>query len=125
GAITREEIQSLLMNFFRPEFLNRVDDIVVFQALAPAQIQDIVKLVLAELSARLEKQLELKLTVTDEATAYLAAAGFDPAFGARPLKRLIVHTVETLLGKKLVAGEIKSGDVVQVVLRQGQIALAN
>ncbi|MEG1914167.1 MAG: AAA family ATPase [Acidaminococcaceae bacterium] len=125
GAITREEIQSLLMNFFRPEFLNRVDDIVVFQALAPAQIQDIVKLVLTELSARLEKQLELKLTVTDEATAYLAAAGFDPAFGARPLKRLIVHTVETLLGKKLVAGEIKSGDVVQVVLRQGQIALAN
>ena len=116
GAMDREKIQQMLMNFFRPEFLNRVDDIVVFKPLQAEQIKEIVKLVLRELGDRLNKQLELTLTYTDEAVAFLAKAGFDPAFGARPLKRLIVHTVENILGKKIVAGEIKNGDKVEVVL---------
>lgn len=116
GSIDREKIQQMLMNFFRPEFLNRVDDIVVFKPLQAEQIKEIVKLVLRELGDRLNKQLELTLTYTDEAVAFLAKAGFDPAFGARPLKRLIVHTVENILGKKIVAGEIKNGDKVEVVL---------
>lgn len=107
GSMDREKIQQMLMNFFRPEFLNRVDDIVVFKPLQAEQIKEIVKLVLRELGDRLNKQLELTLTYTDEAVAFLAKAGFDPAFGARPLKRLIVHTVENILGKKIVAGEIK------------------
>ncbi len=116
GSMDREKIQQMLMNFFRPEFLNRVDDIVVFKPLQAEQIKEIVKLVLHELGDRLNKQLELTLTYTDEAVAFLAKAGFDPAFGARPLKRLIVHTVENILGKKIVAGEIKNGDKVEVVL---------
>lgn len=116
GSMDREKIQQMLMNFFRPEFLNRVDDIVVFKPLQAEQIKEIVKLVLHELGERLNKQLELTLTYTDEAVAFLAKAGFDPAFGARPLKRLIVHTVENILGKKIVAGEIKNGDKVEVVL---------
>lgn len=116
GSMDREKIQQMLMNFFRPEFLNRVDDIVVFKPLQAEQIKEIVKLVLRELGDRLNKQLELTLTYTDEAVAFLAKAGFDPAFGARPLKRLIVHTVENILGKKVVAGEIKNGDKVEVVL---------
>ena len=116
GSMDREKIQQMLMNFFRPEFLNRVDDIVVFKPLQAEQIKKIVKLVLKELGDRLNKQLELTLTYTDEAVAFLAKAGFDPAFGARPLKRLIVHTVENILGKKIVAGEIKNGDKVEVVL---------
>lgn len=116
GSMDREKIQQMLMNFFRPEFLNRVDDIVVFNPLQAEQIKEIVKLVLRELGDRLNKQLELTLTYTDEAVAFLAKAGFDPAFGARPLKRLIVHTVENILGKKIVAGEIKNGDKVEVVL---------
>ncbi|WP_337365316.1 ATP-dependent chaperone ClpB [Phascolarctobacterium succinatutens] len=116
GSMDREKIQQMLMNFFRPEFLNRVDDIVVFKPLQAEQIKEIVKLVLCELGDRLNKQLELTLTYTDEAVAFLAKAGFDPAFGARPLKRLIVHTVENILGKKIVAGEIKNGDKVEVVL---------
>ena len=116
GSMDREKIQQMLMNFFRPEFLNRVDDIVVFKPLQAEQIKGIVKLVLRELGDRLNKQLELTLTYTDEAVAFLAKAGFDPAFGARPLKRLIVHTVENILGKKIVAGEIKNGDKVEVVL---------
>lgn len=123
GKMEREDIQKMLMNFFRPEFLNRVDDIVVFKPLQAEQIKDIVKLVLSELSARLLKQLEIKLTATDEAVSYLAEAGFDPAFGARPLKRLIVHTVENALGRKIVAGEIKNGDSVEIILENGSIGV--
>ena len=123
GQISREEIQNLLMNFFRPEFLNRVDDIVVFHALGQGQIKDIVRLVLEELGERLNNQLELKLSYTEEAVEYLAAAGFDVSFGARPLKRLIVHTVETILGKKIVAGEIKNGESIKVILKNGNIDL--
>ena len=123
GQISREEIQNLLMNFFRPEFLNRVDDIVVFHALGQGQIKDIVRLVLEELGERLNNQLELKLSYTEEAVEYLAAAGFDISFGARPLKRLIVHTVETILGKKIVAGEIKNGESIKVILKNGHIDL--
>ena len=121
GSMDREKLQQMLMNFFRPEFLNRVDDIVVFKPLQAEQIKEIVKLVLKELGERLNKQLELTLTYTDEAVAYLAKAGFDLAFGARPLKRLIVHTVENILGKKIVAGEIKNGERVEVVLADDAI----
>ena len=121
GQMDREKIQQMLMNFFRPEFLNRVDDIVTFKPLQQEQIKDIVKLVLHELGERLNKQLELTLTATDEAVSFLAQAGFDPAFGTRPLKRLIVHTVENILGRKIVAGEIKNGEKAEVVLRNGAI----
>ncbi|MCD8199143.1 MAG: ATP-dependent chaperone ClpB [Phascolarctobacterium sp.] len=116
GVISREEVQQMLMNFFRPEFLNRVDDIVVFKPLQAEQIKDIVKMVLNELAARLARQLEIRLTATDAAVDHLAKAGFDPAFGARPLKRLIVHTVETILGRKIVTGEIKNGSTAEVIL---------
>ena len=121
GNMDREALQRMLLSCFRPEFLNRVDDIVTFKALQAEQIKAIVKLVLRELSGRLAKQLDINLTASDEAVAYLAEAGFDPAFGARPLKRLIVHTVENLLGRKIVAGSIKSGANIEVVLRDGNI----
>jgi ATP-dependent Clp protease ATP-binding subunit ClpB len=94
---------------------------VVINALQPEQIKEIVKLILNNLGARLNKQLEMKLTATEEAVAYLAKAGFDPAFGARPLKRLIVHTVENVLSQKLVAGEVGNGDSVEVYLNKGQV----
>ena len=124
GNIERDDVQQMLMNFFRPEFLNRVDDIVVFKPLQAEQIKDIVKLVLKELAERLAKQLEIKLTASDEAIAHLASAGFDPAFGARPLKRLIVHTVENLLARKIVAGEIKNGDAIEVIMNGENVDVA-
>lgn len=124
GNIDRDDVQQMLMNFFRPEFLNRVDDIVVFKPLQAEQIKDIVKLVLKELAERLAKQLEIKLTASDEAVAHLASAGFDPAFGARPLKRLIVHTVENLLARKIVAGEIKNGDSIEVFMNGENVDVA-
>ena len=121
GDKVQETTMKALREFLRPEFLNRVDDIVTFKPLQQEQIKDIVKLVLHELGERLNKQLELTLTATDEAVSFLAQAGFDPAFGARPLKRLIVHTVENILGRKIVAGEIKNGEKAEVVLRNGAI----
>ena len=124
GNIDRDDVQQMLMNFFRPEFLNRVDDIVVFKPLQAEQIKDIVKLVLKELAERLAKQLEIKLTASEEAIAHLASAGFDPAFGARPLKRLIVHTVENLLARKIVAGEIKNGDFIEVIMNGDNVDVA-
>ncbi len=124
GKIDRDDVQQMLMNFFRPEFLNRVDDIVVFKPLQAEQIKDIVKLVLKELAERLAKQLEIKLTASDEAVAHLASAGFDPAFGARPLKRLIVHTVENLLARKIVAGETKNGDSIEVFMNGENVDVA-
>ena len=124
GNIDRDDVQQMLMNFFRPEFLNRVDDIVVFKPLQAEQIKDIVKLVLKELAERLAKQLEIKLTASDEAVAHLASAGFDPAFGARPLKRLIVHTVENLLARKIVSGEIKNGDSIEVFMNGENVDVA-
>jgi ATP-dependent Clp protease ATP-binding subunit ClpB len=122
GEISHEEVRRLLINSsFRPEFLNRVDDIVVFKPLGEVQIKSIVKLILKQLSDRLHNQMELTLTASDEAVDYLARTGFDPAFGARPLKRLIVHTVETVVSQKIVQGEIKSGDTLEVVLNNGKI----
>ena len=121
GNLPPEEVRELLMTRFRPEFLNRVDDIVVFKALQQDQIKDIVKLILKELGDRLDKQLEIKLSWTDEAVAYLADAGFDPAFGARPLKRLIVQSVENVLSRKIVSGEVKGGDAVEIYMDNGAI----
>lgn len=119
--MSKEEVRQMLLTRFRPEFLNRVDDIVTFKGLQSEQIKDIVKLILKELADRVEKQLEIKVTCTDEAAAYLAKEGFDPQFGARPLKRLIVHSVENVLSHKIVKGEIQSGDKVEICLHNGQI----
>lgn len=111
----------MLMKFFRPEFLNRVDDIVVFKPLGEDQIRSIVRLILGQLGKRLQSQMELTLEATDEAVDALAKEGFDPAFGARPLKRLIVHSVETIVSQKIVQGDIVSGDHLKVVLKNGKI----
>ena len=121
GQISHEEVRSMLMKFFRPEFLNRVDDIVVFKPLEQEQLKNIVQLILHKLGERLHSQMELNLTATDEAVEYLAKTGFDPAFGARPLKRLIVHTVETVVSHKIVQGDIRSGDNIEIVLENGKI----
>ena len=107
-------IKDLLKNYFRPEFLNRIDDIVVFKSLAKEQVKAIAEILLKTLSARLEKQINVKLTWTDEAVTALSEKGFDANFGARPLRRLLTHTVETELSKKIISGEVKEGDTVEI-----------
>lgn len=108
------KVHELLKQYFRPEFLNRVDDIVVFKALQKDQVKDIAKILLARLNERLEKQVKIHLTCTDEALEALADKGFDPQFGARPLRRLITHTVETALSRDIIAGTVREGDTVSI-----------
>src|SRR4029079_6354476 len=98
---------------FRPEFVNRIDEIVVFEPLGREQIQEIVDIQLRVLEARLADR-KLTLRLTDAARAYLAEKGYDPAFGARPLKRLLQREIRDALAVKLLAGEIGEGDEVTV-----------
>ena len=107
-------IKDLLKNYFRPEFLNRIDDIVVFKSLAKDQVKAIAEILLKTLSERLEKQINVKLTWTDKAVAALSEQGFDANFGARPLRRLLTHTVETELSKQIISGAVKDGDTVEI-----------
>lgn len=107
-------VRALLKEYFRPEFLNRVDDTIVFKALAKDDVKRIAAIMLAALGKRLERQVDIELTWSDAALTALADEGFDPDFGARPLRRLLTHTVETALSKKIIAGEIRGGDTVEI-----------
>jgi ATP-dependent Clp protease ATP-binding subunit ClpB len=100
---------------FRPEFLNRVDEIIVFHALSEAHLKDIVKIQLEGLRARLADR-KIALEFSDNALAWLVRTGYDPNFGARPLKRAIQREVENPLAKKLIGGEIRDGQTVSVEL---------
>jgi ATP-dependent Clp protease ATP-binding subunit ClpB len=110
GEKARDEVLQLLKSYFRPEFLNRIDDVVVFHALEAEQVRQIAAILLQRLAARLESQLKLHLEWDEAVLAWLAEEGFDPQFGARPLKRQISRSVETALSRRIVAGEIGEGD---------------
>ena len=113
-------VKELLKEYFRPEFLNRVDDIVVFKGLAREQVKVIAKLLLESLSKRLQHQVGITLSWTEDALELLANQGFEPNFGARPLRRLISHKVETALSKEIIKGEAKEGDVVEIGAEGGE-----
>jgi ATP-dependent Clp protease ATP-binding subunit ClpB len=105
---------------FRPEFVNRIDEIVVFHPLAEDQIANIAKIQLRGLEQRLGK-LEIRLDVEDRALAHVAQAGFDPVYGARPLKRAIQQQIENPLAKEILAGTFGPGDTVHVREKRGEI----
>ena len=109
-----QAVRGLLKEYFRPEFLNRVDDTIVFKGLSKDDVKHIAAIMLAALGKRLERQTDIELTWNDDAIAALAEEGFDPDFGARPLGRLLTHTVETELSKKIIAGDVRGGDVVEL-----------
>jgi ATP-dependent Clp protease ATP-binding subunit ClpB len=107
----RESLMELLKQSFRPEFLNRIDETVIFNRLGKDEISKIVDIQLLHLSKRLaERKITLKLT--NAAKEILAERGYDPLFGARPLKRTIQSDLENPLAKQIIAGTIKEGDVV-------------
>jgi ATP-dependent Clp protease ATP-binding subunit ClpB len=106
-------VMAEVRNFFRPEFINRIDEVVVFHALGDQQVRAIASIQLAQLQARLAKQ-EIHLEFSDAALAEIAAAGFDPVYGARPLKRAIQAQVENPLAKRLLDGSMGTGDTVRV-----------
>jgi ATP-dependent Clp protease ATP-binding subunit ClpB len=106
---------------FRPEFLNRIDEIVVFDALDKEQLADIAELQLERLRARLAER-KLSLELTDAAKEVLAEAGWDPTYGARPLKRALQRLVENPLAQRLLEGEFADGDVIRVDAENGELA---
>jgi ATP-dependent Clp protease ATP-binding subunit ClpB len=110
-------------NHFRPEFVNRIDEIVVFHPLDRANITNIARIQLKGLEERLRK-LEMKLDITDEALKHVAEEGFDPVFGARPLKRAIQQQIENPLAREILAGHYAQGDTIHVREKGGQIVFA-
>jgi len=109
----KEQALEVLRGHFRPEFLNRVDEIVVFHPLTRDELGKIVEIQLGRLRKRLEER-KIELELTDKARDYLAERGYDPSFGARPLKRLIQRELETALGRKIISGEVRDGSHVKV-----------
>jgi ATP-dependent Clp protease ATP-binding subunit ClpB len=112
-ALMRATVLEELRAHFRPEFLNRVDEIIVFHALSEEQLMEIVDIQLARLRSRLAER-RITLVLDDAAKRHLVKAGYDPTYGARPLKRTIQKEVETPLGRKILSGEINDGDTVHV-----------
>ncbi|UYO97317.1 AAA family ATPase [Microbacterium sp. M28] len=111
--VKREQVMSLVRQAFRPEFLNRLDDIVMFQALSEDDLAQIVELTVDQLQARLHER-RLSLAVTPDARSWLAERGYDPLFGARPLRRLIQSEVQNKLATALLSGNVRDGDTVRV-----------
>ncbi|MBR3723298.1 MAG: ATP-dependent chaperone ClpB [Selenomonadaceae bacterium] len=110
----KEAVSSILKEYFRPEFLNRVDDTIVFHGLKEGEIKQIAALLLKNLSRRLEAQRKISLKFTEAALDKLVKEGFDENFGARPLRRLLSHTVETALSKEIIKGAVREGDTVNI-----------
>jgi ATP-dependent Clp protease ATP-binding subunit ClpB len=110
-----EAVQQMVRQAFKPEFVNRLDDIVVFSTLSEEELGEIVELNIDRLSRRLHDR-RLELAVTPDARAWLAERGYDPIYGARPLRRLMQHEIDDRLANALLAGQIRDGDTVLVDL---------
>ncbi|MBN8479514.1 MAG: ATP-dependent chaperone ClpB [Burkholderiales bacterium] len=119
-GVVKIAVMAEVKSSFRPEFVNRIDEIVVFHPLDEAQIANIARIQLKALEARLAK-LEIKLAVDDAAIKAVAAAGFDPVYGARPLKRAFQQQIENPLAKEILGGRYANGDTVKVTASGGEI----
>ncbi|MDY6908998.1 MAG: ATP-dependent chaperone ClpB [Thermodesulfobacteriota bacterium] len=120
----RERVMSALRRHFRPEFLNRVDDIVLFKPLTREEVKQIVGLLTADLERRL-KDRRIRLEISDAAKEFIAAAGYDPVYGARPLKRYLQHQLETRIGRALIAGDIRDGATIRVELQGDRLTVVH
>jgi ATP-dependent Clp protease ATP-binding subunit ClpB len=117
---TKEHVMNMLRQNFKPEFLNRIDEIVIFKPLSLEEIEKIVDLLLEELKKRLEER-EIEVEMTEAARRHIAETGYDPVYGARPLKRYIQKALETEIAKKIIAGVIADGDNIKVDFREGEL----
>ncbi|WKD58643.1 ATP-dependent chaperone ClpB [Corynebacterium caspium] len=117
---TKAEIMEAVKRHFKPEFINRLDDVLTFDSLQPAQLRHIVDIQIGQLAARLA-QRRITLQVSEAASSWLGERGYDPAYGARPLRRLIQQAIGDNLAKKLLAGEIRDGDTVAVDVAEAPV----
>jgi ATP-dependent Clp protease ATP-binding subunit ClpB len=122
-ATARERIFAELRAHFRPEFLNRVDEVVLFKPLTQDEIERIVDLMIDQLRDRLAER-RITLDVTPEAVRYIARRGYDPVFGARPLRRYIAREVETRVGRALLSGDVHDGAVIRVGVEGDELAVS-
>ncbi len=120
----RKEVMAELRRQFRPEFLNRVDDIVLFKPLTLGEIERIIDLLTKDLTKRL-KDRRITLAITSEARQFIARAGYDPVFGARPLKRYLQHELETRIGRALISGAIPDGSTIKVDIQNGELSVTH
>ena len=116
----KAQVQSLLRRSFRPEFLNRLDEIVFYKPLTKENVTKIIDLQITQLNRRLENQ-QIKVELTAAAKLAIVDASYDPQYGARPLRRFVQHTVETMLSKRLLRGEVLPGQTVTVDARNGEL----
>ncbi|WP_433250007.1 ATP-dependent chaperone ClpB [Actinomadura nitritigenes] len=116
----RDRVMGELRRHFRPEFLNRVDDIVLFKPLTLPQIEQIVDLMFNDLRGRLADR-RMRLEIDEDARRLIAEQGFDPVYGARPLRRFIAHEVETRIGRALIAGDVRDGATIHVGAENGEL----
>ena len=116
----KAQVEVLLRRAFRPEFLNRLDEIVFYKPLTKDNVTRIIDLQIERLNERLEAQ-QVKCVLTDRAKAYIVDAAYDPQYGARPLRRYVQHTVETMLSKRILKGEVLPGETVTVDAEDGQL----
>ena len=125
GQITEEarsSVDKLLKSSFRPEFLNRLDEIVFYKPLTKTEIFGIINLQAADLAKRL-KDKQLSLEISDEAKQLIVDESYDPSFGARPLKRYMQRNLETLIAKEILADKLKQGDTINIVVKEGSLAV--
>ena len=119
----KEQVQQLLRRSFRPEFLNRLDEIVFYKPLTKENVTKIIDLQIAKLNSRLEDQ-QIRVELTDAAKSAIVDASYDPQYGARPLRRYVQHTVETMLSKRLLRGDVVPGQTVTVDAVNGELTFA-
>ena len=119
----RDAVMRELRSGFRPEFLNRVDDIILFKPLTLSETEEIVELQVTELSQRLSER-GLSLILTPEAISFVARSAYDPVYGARPLKRYLQHHLETKIGRAIIAAEVAEGGCVKVDEKDGALAVS-
>jgi ATP-dependent Clp protease ATP-binding subunit ClpB len=118
----REEVMAEVRAKFRPEFLNRLDDIILFHRLQRSEMTKIVDIQIERLQKLLADR-KIKIQLDDAARSWLANRGYDPAYGARPLKRVIQRHVQDPLAEQILAGAIKDGDTVRVSVRDGELTI--
>ena len=118
----RTAVMAGLRNHFRPEFLNRIDDIVLFKPLTRQELGQIVDLQIEELNRRLTEQ-GLVVKLSDAAREHMSTTAYDPAYGARPLRRYIQHQLETRVGRAIISGEAGPGTEVQIGLQDNELAV--
>lgn len=118
----RESVLQELRRLFRPEFLNRVDDTILFKTLTLEEVKQIVELLLKDLNKRLENK-KITVTLNDKAKNWVAEKGYDPAYGARPLKRFLQKQMETKLARGIIRGEIKENSTIEFLEENDELAV--